>query len=237
MNPTQPSQMYDFADGGNLEDTAVTALLRRKMSSIIAFVHGSTPISWDERNQEVVVSEQIAVLFGYQPKTKNDFYEWEPWTRFPKDYQPGYPLQSSSYATFAFDRVFNPDTFLDFTKELYTVFTTGGSTIWKMENVEVLAQPHLGVEAYTLDKILWVYNSAVENFNSVLEEPIQFQLSDLDGGEFLNFPYYDTILQLGLTTSQVNLLAHLSCWNVISDSVGANPKGQTNKEIFESMFD
>jgi hypothetical protein len=237
MNPTQPSQLYDFADGGNLEDTAVAALLRRKMRSIIAFVNGSTPISRDERNNEIVVSEQIAVLFGYQPKTTNDLDEWEPWMPFPENYKPGDPLQKDSYATFAFDRVFNPDTFLTFTQQLFGVFELGGSSILKMENVEVMAQPHLGVEAYTLDKILWVYNSEVPDFNSKLEEAIKVQLEFLDGGEFRNFPYYDTIEQLGLTTSQVNLLAHLSCWNIISTDSRKNAEDMTNAEIFKSMFD
>lgn len=237
MNPTQPSQQYEFADGGNLEDTGIAALLRRQMKSVLAFVNTSTPISYDATNQEVVIGEQIAVLFGYQPKTKNDRGEWEPWTRFPDNYKPGDPLQKEAYATFAYNKVFNSDSFISFTEDLYNLTQKGGSVIWKMENVEVLEQAHLGVEAYTLDKLLWIYNSNVPDFNKQLEEEIQLQLNDLHGGEFLNFPYYDTILQLGLSTSQVNLLAHLSCWNIISDNVGGNPNGQSNTDIFKSMFD
>ncbi len=239
MNPSQPSQQYHFADGGNLEDTAITALLRRKFGSIIAFVNGSTPISWDEKNEEVIVGEQIAVLFGYQPKTKTGFLEEDylPWERFPENYKPGDKLQKASYATFAYDRVFDPDLFIDFTMELYDVFKQGGTVMWKMENVQVMEQPHLGVEAYTLEKILWVINSEVAAFKDQLEDEIKLELDAGDLGAFPHFPYYETIGQLHLSTSQVNLLAHLSCWNVISENVSGNQGGMYNKDIFLSMFD
>jgi len=239
MNPSQPSQKYHFADGGNLEDTAITALLRRKFGSIIAFVNGSTPIVWDETNQEVVVSEQIAVLFGYQPKTKSSSNENEylPWEPFPANYQPGDPLQKSSYATFAYDRVFDPSMFLQFTQDLFEVYQKGGTTMWKMENVQVMDQPHLGIESYTLGKILWVVNMEVKDFNDQLKEEIKLELDAGDLGEFPHFPYYETISQLHLSTSQVNLLAHLSCWNVISENVAGNQGGVNNQQMFVSMFD
>lgn len=239
MNPSQPSQKYHFADGGNLEDTAITALLRRKFGSIIAFVNGSTPIEWDATNNEVIVGEQIAVLFGYQPKTKNpsNDKEYLPWEPFPENYQPGDPLQKSSYATFAYDRVFDPSLFKQFTEDLWEVYQKGGTTMWKMENVQVMDQPHLGVEAYTLGKILWVVNMEVKDFNNQLEEAIKLELDAGDLGAFPHFPYYETISQLHLTTSQVNLLAHLSCWNVISENVAGNQGGVNNQQMFLSMFD
>lgn len=239
MNPSKPSQQYNFADGGNLEDTAITALLRRKFSSIIAFVNGSTPIVWDETNKEVVVSEQIAVLFGYQPKTKSstDDKEYLPWERFPENYQPGDALQKQSYATFAYDCVFDPNLFLQFTQDLYAIYQQGGTTMWKMENLKVQNQPHLGVETYNLDKILWVVNMEVKDFNDQLEEAIKLEIDAGDLGAFAHFPYYETIAQLHLSTSQVNLLAHLSCWNVISQNVAGNQGGLNNQQMFLSMFD
>lgn len=235
MTPSQPSQQYHFADGGNLEDTAIAALLRRKFSSIIGFVNTSTPIGWDEDNKEVIIGDQIAVLFGYQPKTKSGD-NYLPWERFPENYKPGDPLQKASYATYAYNRVFNPDTFIDFTKSLYKAYNQGGTLMWKMENVEVMEQPHLGVEAYTLDKILWVINSKVDDFNNQLEEAIQLEIDAGDLGKFAHFPYYETIPQLHLSTAQVNLLAHLSCWNIISENIAGNQNGKKNNEIFLSMF-
>ncbi|MCR9173776.1 MAG: hypothetical protein NXI10_14835 [bacterium] len=239
MNPAQPSQQYEFADGGNLEDTAITALLRRKFGSIIAFVNGSTPISWDDKNEEVVVSEQIAVLFGYQPKTKTGILDEDylPWERFPENYKPGDPLQKSSYATFAYDRVFDPNLFLEFTQNLYDIYIQGGTTMWKMENVKVMDQPHLGVEAYTLGKILWVVNTDVKDFTDKLEGLIQDDIALGDAGQFAHFPYYETIGQLHLSKRQVNLLAHLSCWNIISQNVAGNQGGVNNQQMFLSMFD
>ena len=239
MNTAQPSQKYHFADGGNLEDTAIAALLRRKFSSIIAFVNGSTPISWDEKNQEVIVGEQIAVLFGYQPKTKTGFMEEDylPWEPFPENYKPGDKLQKASYATYAYDRVFDPALFKDFTMELYKLVQKGGTVMWKMENLQVMDQPHLGGEGYTLDKLLWIINSEVKAFNDQLEEEIKLEIDAGDLGAFAHFPYYETIGQLHLTKSQVNLLAHLSCWNVISENVSGNQDGKYNKDIVLSMFD
>lgn len=41
----------------------------------------------------------------------------------------------------------------------------------------------------------------------------------------LNFPNYDTVLQLNLTATEVNLLANLSCWNL-----------QTNADMVRALF-
>src|SRR5262249_28342390 len=57
---------------------------------------------------------------------------------------------------------------------------------------------------------------------------------DADPLLYGRFPNYDTILQLHLTPRQVNLLAHLSCWNVINEqSIGGLPP---NAEGFRTMF-
>ena len=189
----------------------------------------------------MIVGDQIAVLFGYQPKTnvgiiEDDYLPWEP---FPANFQPGdeNKLQKASYATFAYDRVFDPALFKEFTINLYELVRKGGTVIWKMENVQVFDQPHLGVESYRLDKLLWIVNSEVKDFYNKLEEEIQLAIDAEDLGAFPHFPYYDTIEQLELTKQQVNLLAHLSCWNVISENISGNQHKMTNRDLVLSMFD
>jgi hypothetical protein len=46
---------------------------------------------------------------------------------------------------------------------------------------------------------------------------------------------YDTFTQLYLPPAAVTALAHLSSWNVASDSTLGHP-GFTNRQIVESMF-
>ena len=103
------------------------------------------------------------------------------------------------------------------------------------ENMEVLTQAYLGVNAYQSKKILWVYNNEVSDWYDLLEDEIKAAIDT--GIGFDNFPWYNTMTQLKLSTSEVNLLAHLSCWNVISDSTSGHAPGVTNKSIFEGMFD
>ena len=97
---------------------------------------------------------------------------------------------------------------------------------------------------------LWVYNDRVREWENALDTsqfeykwldfwPIHLTLKDAIAkgnepnpwGPFMHFPNYRTVEENGLldlvelTPQQVNLLADLSCWNVIH-----------NQEVFEEML-
>ena len=65
---TQPSYDYSFADGGNLEDTGIVPLLRRKYPDIIAFVNAELPIGSTSPEAVNGISGQVSRLFGLIPK-------------------------------------------------------------------------------------------------------------------------------------------------------------------------
>ena len=231
MDLEAPASNYHFADGGNLEDTGVAALLRRKLESIIVFVNGSTPLEMETDNNEVIVGAQIPPLFGFQPKTKDpETGKWLPYTKFADE-----PLQKKEYVVKKNLQVFNYADFEELIKTLWNGFDAGGTAMCLQENMEVLTQAYLGVNAYQSKKILWVYNNEVSDWYDLLEDEIKAAIDT--GIGFDNFPWYNTMTQLKLSTSEVNLLAHLSCWNVISDSTSGHAPGVTNKSIFEGMFD
>ena len=79
--------------------------------------------------------------------------------------------------------------------------------------------PHFGVESYPV-RVLWVYNTAVKNWYNLLHDSVKLVVDVT-----INFPNYDTVLQLDLTAMEVNLLADLSCWNL-----------QTNADMVLALF-
>ncbi len=72
--------------------------------------------------------------------------------------------------------------------------------------------------------VCWVYNEHVERWVKDLPEPVQRHVREGKTtdrtGPFAHFPHYLTRGQnpdalIRLTAAQVNLLAHLSSWNII----------------------
>jgi hypothetical protein len=81
--------------------------------------------------------------------------------------------------------------------------------------------------------VLWVYTNPVTAWRNRLDQTVRLGM-DFEPLLYKLFPNYDTFLQLHLTARQVNLLAHLSCWNVINEqSIGGFP---ANAQLFREMF-
>ncbi len=227
MNLNTSSYNYHYADGGNLENTGVVGLLRRGLTNIIAFLNDATKLEMDLDNNEVIVAPELPPLFGYQPKTKKDG-KWLPYEKFTA------PLQDSSYAVMQHLKVFNYDDFWPMVNGLWGGFESNGTAMYLQEGLEVVDQPQMGVKGYTTNKILWMYNNKVNEWHDALNTEVKAGM-DLDPIAYADFPHYNTVTQLHLSTRQVNLLAHLSCWNVISESTNGHP-GVTNRQIVEGMF-
>jgi hypothetical protein len=218
------AQAYYFGDGGNLENTGIMALLRRRLPRVIAFVNAETPLSLDPVTGQVVVDSQLPPLFGLQPQDSG-----KPYVPYPP---PPTPVSPDS-AAFRFNQIFEPEAFFELSERLWAAHRAGGSAVWLQSGLSVRDNPRFGVASAGPVDVLWVYNNPVPAFSDRLRDPVKLAM-DADRFLYGTFPNYDTILQLHLTPRQVNLLAHLSCWNVIHDqSVRGFPP---NAEVFRGMF-
>ena len=82
-------------------------------------------------------------------------------------------------------------------------------------NVTVLPNEHYGVAGGTTD-LLWIYLHPVNAWYRQLHDTVKLAM-DLEPLDYSMFPNYYTIDQLHLNARQVNLLAHLTSWNVASE--------------------
>ncbi|HJR76297.1 MAG TPA: hypothetical protein VJ805_04960 [Nitrospiraceae bacterium] len=220
-----PAQQYFIGDGGNLENTGLMGLLRRKMTRIIAFVHAPTPLSWDPVAKQVVVDSQLPPLFGLQPKVPG-----QPYQPYPA---PPTPV-SPSARPYRFNQVFDQQAFYGLIDQLWQSHQAGGSAICKQARLTVHDNAHFGIQSVGPVDVLWVYTNPVTAWTNQLSDTVRLGM-DFEPLLYGTFPNYDTILQLHLEPRQVNLLAHLSCWNVINERpIGGFP---ANAQLFREMFE
>ena len=213
--PRNAARPYLFGDGGNLENQGIMPLLRRNLPKIVAFVNTETQLSQQGAQGQVVVDSDLPPLFGLEwSKTKGNYV----------------PISPSS--PFRFNQVFDSQSFDDLRAQLWARAQQGATTLAVQKGVTVLANTHYGVSAGTTD-ILWFYLHPVSWWFDNLDDSVQ----DWMDIEFLNysmFPNYFTIDQLHLDNRQVNLLAHLTSWNVAGTTqVGGFP---ANAQVFRDFF-
>jgi hypothetical protein len=188
---------FEFADGGNLEDTGICALLARGLPKIIAFVNGQTPLAQTDSG-EIVVDSQIQLLFGVPPTPASLARKEVTRKDIPND-----DLQ--------FVQVFNSGDYNALAEGLWAANNAGGPAMFA-QTLTTMANTNFGVESYTVE-VLWVYNTWVQNWYKLLDDGISLLVDTT-----LNFPNFDTVLQLDLSAAEVNLLANLSCWNLLTNS-------------------
>jgi hypothetical protein len=204
------SAPYPLADGGSMENTGVVALLRHGVDRVAAFVSCGTPISRDSKTGQVVVDAQLPPLFGMQPHVSGAAY---------RSYRD--PLLDPTFADFRHNRVFPEDRFDGLLKALGDAADSGEGAVC-LQELDVVPNPYQGVAPRKGVRVLWVYNQASSEWRDQLSEGVRTALdSDAKFASFPNFPTQE----LSLTSRQVNLLANLTCWKVMSGSPGfAGPK-------------
>jgi hypothetical protein len=201
--PRNAARPYLFGDGGNLENQGIMALLRRNLKKIIAFVNTETQLSMS--GAEVIVDSDLPPLFGLE------------WSGAQGKYIPTAPN-----SPFRFNQVFDRTTFDDMRRQLWNRAQLGATAMAVQTGTTVLANPHFGVAGGTTD-ILWIYLHPVEAWRRKLHDTVKIAM-DLEPLDYSMFPNYYTIEQLHLNARQVNLLAHLTSWNVASEErVGGFP--------------
>jgi hypothetical protein len=204
--PGNKAYNYDFADGGSLENTGITSLLNRNLPNIIAFVNGQTPLH--KEDGIIVMDAQIALLFGIQPSEAS--------LRYNEPNRQAVPNNDVS-----FTQVFDASYYDEVANGLYNANAAGGTAMY-LQTLPVLPNENFGIEGNYTVRVLWVYNTKVPDWENLLRWDV-YDYAQL----VLNFPNYNTFYQLALSAREVNLLAQLSCWNVINDS---------SKQLINKLF-
>jgi hypothetical protein len=204
-NP-KDADLYWFADGGSLENTGVCALLARGVKRIISFTNTQTPLT-APAGKPVTLESSVQLLFGIEPDEKS--------VGMTESY-----VASAANATPDFVQVFESSKYNDLTTGLVTANLQNGGPAMFKQTLTVMPNQNFDIAGNYQVEILWVYNTAVPNFIKALSPDVQRTVNDLR-----HFPNYLTIEQLGLSATEVNALAELSFWNLV-----------TNREMVMSMF-
>lgn len=217
----QPVRTCRFADGGSLENLGVNALLARGLRRLIVCINTDEGVRRHEDSGEIVVSGDLPPLFGLQPFVPGRGY-------VPYGSDPGH----GAVRLFRHNQVFATPDFEALKQALLAAKLAGGSLLVR-QTLQVLPNAWFGVAGRQPVDILWVYNDFVRDWWSRLALDVRLAIDTEGLGAF---PRYNTFTQLELSPTLVNALAHLSCWNLASDSTRGNPQGQTNAQVVSGLF-
>lgn len=205
-----------FADGGDLENTGINAMLTyADIDNIIAFVNTETPLSaadhgvLDEHENEVPgtqieIDSQFPPLFGYQPYQKGIGYKL-----YAGDVAPESPEYRNS-------QVFAADAFPELLIGLWAASgnadkpgsdATGANYT---QSLTTLANDWFGVAGGRQVRVLWICLNMIGMWADALSPSVRAALPK-------DFPGYSTF-DTQLNSTQVNLLSQLTCWNVMHGS-------------------
>jgi hypothetical protein len=225
LNPdSNKAETYGFADGGNMDNSGVASMLRQNLQNIISFLNTSVALDYDKELDLVMVDNQVPPLFGFQPYTKGHGYV---------PYKKGVKVLNEDYEVFRENHVFDSTRFEEYRNALWKAHSKCGTAMSYQYQLKVCDNPKFGVKAGVVN-MLWVYNNKVKTWSKKLKPSVKLGMF-LQFWLYSDFPNYPTV-NLGLNRRQVNLLAHLSCWNIISENTLGNPGKITNQAMFQRMY-
>jgi hypothetical protein len=210
-----------FADGGSLENTGLASLLAYSdIDSAIVCVNSDTPLAKGKRGivddrggwiagTNVIVDEALPPLFGYQPYHPSHGY------RPYLGYSP-----SPEDQIYANNQVFASSEFAGFLQGLWQAAESHGAASSQpailSQQLTVQANTWFGVPARSQPMtIVWVYLNYVSEWTALFadNQPVKQVIAEEVAKH--KFPHYNT-LSTQLTATQINLLAHLSSWSMVS---------------------
>lgn len=201
---------YLFGDGGIMENSGIMALLRRHVPNVLCFANVQTPIGID--GSTVIVDDLLPPLFGFLPYQAGVGYR---------------PLSDDPTSLYRYNQVFDTAAFWPLIAGLRQAAAGGGTAMFKQKQLTVLPNARFGIAGGDRVNVLWIYNNPVPAWQSRLSEYVRIGM-DLEWWKFDDFPNYQTVDQLNLDARQVNLLAHLSAWNVTDGtSFGGRPSNRS----------
>lgn len=221
--PRNQATVNWFADGGNLEDTGVNALLARKVSTVVAFVHAAEDLVQKD-NGVTFVDYQVAALFGYMPL--GDRANYVPYKDAEKI--------SAANAGFQNNQVFPSAAFAAVQKGLWEAKQAGGPVIY-VQQLTTVENAIFDVDAGEEVTVVWVYLNNAANWFNQLSPELHAQMNQ-HSKQFKTFPNYSTGKQLHLDAPEVNLMAHLTCWNLMQDEYVLPSVGKTSKVYFTELL-
>jgi hypothetical protein len=211
-----------FADGGNLENTGVNALLSyTDIDALIAFVNSPTalqPANGDEGqlsvdgqlsiHTNILVDSQIPPLFGYQPYDEDT----GAYVLYQGAVDPDYPQGVHSQSFPAAD-------FPDLLRGLWSASGDGHTNCPNfLQEMPVLENEWFGIAPRERVSIIWVYTNFTQAWFDELSAEVQQLFQDEDLQDFPHYSTFDT----GLSSTQVNLLANLTAW-CVADEQNSQP--------------
>lgn len=203
-----------FADGGSLDNTGVaSALAYSDIDNVIAFVNSVTPIA-PGVNSVIIVDDMIPPLFGYQPYDKTVGYQL--YTQ---------PLLSEDNAGFANNQIFPSDQFEVLYQKLWAASGSGTylNTPIYNQSLTTVENKWFGVAGNGSVNVLWVYLENTVAWSNELSNAVSPIESELVSS--VKFPHYNTFTKTELTPTEIQLLANLTAWTVM-----------TNAATFQAMY-
>jgi hypothetical protein len=216
--PGTLSRPNRFADGGNLENTGIAALLAYSdIDGVIAFINSSVPLQLGAYGvadghgglipgTAIIIDDSIPPLFGYQPYGKG------------KSGDGGYvPYDSDAPGAdpiFANNQVFDQAAFPTLLRGLWEASGRETYASPAVFSQRLAARPNqwFGITAAREVTVVWNYLGYVGNWATLFDhnKPVQAIIEAERATK--GFPNYST-LDTNLSATQINLLANLAAWS------------------------
>ncbi len=197
---TQPAaQLFDFGDGGNLENYGLLPLIMRGVKKVLLFINTETPLSptYDPTTGTATGNDldaSLANLFGIPVKSGGTDY----------------------------NQVFPTGDFAPLIQAMQALKQNGQPMVVSATHA-ILPNSYWGIPGGGSIEVLYFYLDQVTSWKSQIKDDwVKLQLDLGDAGEFAHFPNYKTIDETlvppwsltELSPKKVNLLADLTCWVV-----------------------
>ena len=218
--PTTQPVPSQFADGGNLENTGIAALLAYSdIDSVIAFVNPMTvmqPGAYGVADGQggfipettLIVDACIPPLFGYQPYESGGLGESVGYVRYGQGSSTKYPM-------YANNQIFEPAAFPTLLQGLWAASGSGSYARPAIFPQRLAVRPNawFGVTSAREVTVVWFYLSFVTEWEALFaNNPSVRAIIELERSTN-SFPNYST-LNTNLSATQINLLANLTAWSV-----------------------
>jgi hypothetical protein len=198
-----PAELFDFGDGGNLENYGLLPLIMRGVKKVLLFINTETPLNVDYDPTKGYAHEKdldssFAALFGIPVKDLLG--------KSGHDYNQVFP--STDYAPLV---------------EAMQALKRQGQAMVVSKTHTIQKNDWWGIPAGGTIDVLYFYLDKVEAWKSQIKDDwVKLQLDLGDVGEFPHFPNFKTIDEdlippwslTQYSPKQVNLLADLTCWVV-----------------------
>ncbi|MGB0388775.1 MAG: hypothetical protein ACPGWR_28480 [Ardenticatenaceae bacterium] len=201
----QTAHNYSIVDGAGIEHHGIIPLLRRQYPVILAFVNTLTPLGTNSNDTVQGIASQVSRLFGFPPP------------------QVIYNKQNT--------QVFPSEQFEPLATALKAARQKGDLAVY-VDSYEIVQPNFFDIPSYPGDgkvTVVWFYNDLNENWRNKLSPDVQALLNSSDPTNRMdNFPHFRTIGQnqtddgipelLHYSPQQVNLLAHMWCYNIMHEA-------------------